>query len=187
MRSSTINKLFIFYISKFSISSITHACITLKWDLYVVNTIFDDIVTLIKSKDDYIGNHTLQLNINYHWSFCERICMLRYMGLTTNDYIRNHTLRLNENYHWFFYERIVGITLFYAYFWWGSRFQTLTLFDTNIEENYCYIDNMHDSNCYWFLKHDGFYASAYPNPSRDNVYFDTCSIQDIGGTRRAGA
>ena len=77
MRSSTINKLFIFYISKFSISSITHACITLKWDLYVVNTIFDDIVTLIKSKDDYIGNHTLQLNINYHWSFCERICMLR--------------------------------------------------------------------------------------------------------------
>ncbi|XP_023734139.1 S-protein homolog 1-like [Lactuca sativa] len=115
----------------------THACITPKWDLDVINTISDDIFTLIKSRDNNLGNHTLPFNGNYHRSFGERV---------------------------------VGVTPFYSV-WWGSRFQTLNLFNEDVEQNYCYIDGMHDSNCYWFVKPDGFYASAYPNPSGDKVYF----------------
>ncbi|CAI9285363.1 unnamed protein product [Lactuca saligna] len=138
MRFATIHKLFIFYISTFSIASIAHACFAPHWDVYVTNTISDNIVAHIKSKNDDLGNHTIPFNGNYHWSFCEAL---------------------------------FGKTLFYAYFWWGSRFQTLALFDEKLEEAYCFIEDLRDQYCYWFVKPDGFYISVSPDPNGDNVHF----------------
>ena len=133
MTSSIMNNMFIFAILTFSTSSIALSCITPKWDVIVRNTMSDNIVALIKSKDDNLGNRTIPFNGVYKWSFCERIA---------------------------------GSTLFYGYFWWGSRFQSLALFDQNLAENFCYIDNLPTNHlrCFWFVKSDGFYVSPYPNP-----------------------
>ncbi|XP_023746313.1 S-protein homolog 5-like [Lactuca sativa] len=86
-----------------------------------------------------------------------------------DDDLGNHTIPFNGNYNWSFCDKLGGSTLFYGDFWWGSRFQTLTLFDEEIEMNVCYLEMEHNTNCYWFVKPDGFYISAYPNPSGDKL------------------
>lgn len=79
-----------------------------------------------------------------------------------DDDLGNHTIPFNENYTWSFCDRFVGQTVFYSYFWWGSRFKSLDLFNKNIE-HICFLYNMHNQHCYWLVKPDGFYVSAYPD------------------------
>ena len=49
-----------------------------------------------------------------------------------DDDLGNHTISYNGEYEWEFCSRFDGKTLFYCYFWWGSRYQTLALFDRNV-------------------------------------------------------
>ncbi|KAL4567252.1 hypothetical protein LXL04_022829 [Taraxacum kok-saghyz] len=79
-----------------------------------------------------------------------------------DDDLGNHTIPYVGIYSWSFCENFGGGTVFYGYFWWGSKFQSLALIDNNIERR-CYFDNVATQRCYWFVKPDGFYVSRYPN------------------------
>ncbi|KAI3790676.1 hypothetical protein L2E82_03899 [Cichorium intybus] len=78
-----------------------------------------------------------------------------------DDDLGNHTIPFVGNYNWSFCENVRGNTLFYGYFWWGSRFQSLDLFDKSIEKK-CSL-NVTTEHCYWFVKPDGFYVNALPS------------------------
>ncbi|KAK9052569.1 hypothetical protein SSX86_029198 [Deinandra increscens subsp. villosa] len=122
-----MHSIFTFLILLSLTTSITHACFTAKWHIFVTNDINDDIVAHIKSGDDDLGNHTIPFNGNYNWSFCNRFD---------------------------------GRTLFYAYFWWGSRYQSLDLFNSDIED-ICAVKILGTQNCYWLVRSNGFFVSAY--------------------------
>ncbi|KAL8244531.1 hypothetical protein R6Q59_010789 [Mikania micrantha] len=107
--------------------STTQACfITSQWDMFVTNSITDNIVAHVKSRDDDLGNHTIPFNGNYNWSFCDMFD---------------------------------GHTLFYGYFWWGSKFLSLALFDDNIR-GLCTLPKGGSQHCYWLVRPEGFYVSA---------------------------
>lgn len=79
-----------------------------------------------------------------------------------DDDLGNHTLPFKGNYDWSFCDRFDGHTLFYAYFWWGSKFQSMALFDDNIRK-ICARNKGGAQHCNWLVQPDGFYASAYPD------------------------
>lgn len=78
-----------------------------------------------------------------------------------DDDLGNHTIPFVGNYSWSFCENFGGNTLFYGYFWWGSRFQSLALFDNTIS-NICFL-NVTIEHCYWIVRPDGFYVKALPS------------------------
>ncbi|PWA51096.1 plant self-incompatibility S1 [Artemisia annua] len=43
------------------------------WAIYIYNAMNDPIHVNVKSEDDDLGDHTLALNENENWSFCENI------------------------------------------------------------------------------------------------------------------
>ncbi|KAI3811809.1 hypothetical protein L1987_21541 [Smallanthus sonchifolius] len=47
------------------------ACLFSYWTVFVYNGIKDPITVHVQSGDDDLGNHTLALNDNENWSFCE--------------------------------------------------------------------------------------------------------------------
>ncbi|XP_023753996.1 S-protein homolog 5-like [Lactuca sativa] len=73
----------------------------------------------------------------------------------------NHTIPFNGNYTWSFGARIDGLTLDYGYFWWGSRFQSLALYDNHIRD-ICYRGESGTAHCYWLVTPNGFYVSGDP-------------------------
>lgn len=79
-----------------------------------------------------------------------------------DDNLGDHTIPPEGNYNWSFCDRIFGHTIFYGYFSWGSKFQSLALFDTHIRE-LCRLPTSGDQHCYWSLRADGFYVSSYPD------------------------
>ncbi|CAI9285351.1 unnamed protein product [Lactuca saligna] len=78
-----------------------------------------------------------------------------------DDDLGNHTIPFVGIYSWGFCEKAGGGTLFYAYFWWGSKFQSIDLFDGAIKK-ICYLGG-DTQYCYWFVKPDGFYVNPYPS------------------------
>lgn len=78
-----------------------------------------------------------------------------------NNDLGNHTIPYAGVYQWSFCEKLAGGTVFYGYFWWGSKIQSLALIDDKIEKK-CFLDNVETQRCYWFVKPDGFYVSRYP-------------------------
>lgn len=78
-----------------------------------------------------------------------------------DDDLGNHTIPYVGNYSWSFCEKVGGHTLFYAYFWWGSKFQSLDLFNEAISKK-CYL-NVGTEHCYWFVTPKGFYVDAHPS------------------------
>ncbi|CAI9265306.1 unnamed protein product [Lactuca saligna] len=78
-----------------------------------------------------------------------------------DDDLGNHTIPYVGNYSWSFCEKVGSHTLFYAYFWWGSKFQSLDLFDQVISKK-CYL-NVGTEHCYWFVTPKGFYVDAHPS------------------------
>ncbi|KAI3668120.1 hypothetical protein L6452_43197 [Arctium lappa] len=84
-----------------------------------------------------------------------------------DDDLGSHTLPFNGEYEWSFCNRVDGKTLFYGYFWWGSRYQTLALFDNNILD-ICAVPAFTNSDCYWSIRPDGFYASPSNSPLGDD-------------------
>ncbi|KAI3728669.1 hypothetical protein L6452_17310 [Arctium lappa] len=77
-----------------------------------------------------------------------------------DDNLGNHTIPFEGNYNWTFCERLDGRTVFYSYFWWGSRFQTLALFDSHIR-NMCIQPHWGVEYCYWLVRPEGFYVSPF--------------------------
>ncbi|KAK9052570.1 hypothetical protein SSX86_029199 [Deinandra increscens subsp. villosa] len=77
-----------------------------------------------------------------------------------DDDLGNHTIPFNGNYNWSFCDRLDGRTLFYGYFWWGSKSQSLALFDNKIREP-CSLPKEGTQHCYWLVRPDGFYVSPY--------------------------
>ncbi|KAL7609049.1 hypothetical protein Lser_V15G11071 [Lactuca serriola] len=77
-----------------------------------------------------------------------------------NDDLGNHTIPFEGNYGWSFCDNFFGRTLFYGYFWWGSKFQTLDLFDNDVRK-ICALPKGGDEYCYWLVQANGFYVSAY--------------------------
>ncbi|KAI3775270.1 hypothetical protein L1987_49841 [Smallanthus sonchifolius] len=47
------------------------ACLFSYWTVFIYNGIQDPITVHVQSGDDDLGNHTLALNNNENWSFCE--------------------------------------------------------------------------------------------------------------------
>ncbi|KAI3697518.1 hypothetical protein L6452_30611 [Arctium lappa] len=85
-----------------------------------------------------------------------------------DDDLGNHTIPFRGNYNWSFCDKFFGGTLFYGYFWWGSKFQSLALFDDNLRDICAQAQT--NQNCYWLVRYDGFYVSAYDKPFPDNNY-----------------
>ncbi|CAH1426917.1 unnamed protein product [Lactuca virosa] len=78
-----------------------------------------------------------------------------------DDDLGNHTIPYVGNYSWSFCEKVGGHTLFYGYFWWGSKFQSLDLFNKAISEKL--ILNADPEHCYWFVKPEGFFVNNIPS------------------------
>ncbi|KAI3714049.1 hypothetical protein L1987_72639 [Smallanthus sonchifolius] len=77
-----------------------------------------------------------------------------------DDDLGNHTIPFNGNYQWSFCDNYFGRTLFYGYFWWGSKYQSLALFDDEIRGP-CYRSKGGTQHCYWLVRPDGFFVSGY--------------------------
>ncbi|KAJ9539183.1 hypothetical protein OSB04_031916 [Centaurea solstitialis] len=74
-----------------------------------------------------------------------------------DDDLGSHLIAFNENYHWSFCERFDGRTLFYGYFWWGSKSQSLALYDENIR-NICSVPEDAHQHCYWLVRTEGLFV-----------------------------
>ncbi|KAL8267276.1 hypothetical protein R6Q59_004620 [Mikania micrantha] len=84
-----------------------------------------------------------------------------------DDDLGNHTIPFNGNYIWSFCDRFDGHTLFYGYFWWGSKSQSLALFDDKLRKP-CYQQKRSTQHCYWLVRPDGFFVSAYNRSFSDD-------------------
>ncbi|PWA95204.1 plant self-incompatibility S1 [Artemisia annua] len=79
-----------------------------------------------------------------------------------DDDLGIHTIAFRGTYHWSFCQRFDGRTLFYAYFWCGSKFRSLALFDKHIRK-VCDRNKEGTQYCYWLVRPDGFFASKRPD------------------------
>ncbi|KAM0059113.1 putative plant self-incompatibility S1 [Helianthus debilis subsp. tardiflorus] len=86
-----------------------------------------------------------------------------------DDDLGNHTIPFNGNYNWSFCDRIDGRTLFYGYFWWGSKFTSLALFDDELRGP-CALNKESGQHCYWLVRPGGFYVSAYNRTFANNYW-----------------
>ncbi|KAJ0920453.1 putative plant self-incompatibility S1 [Helianthus annuus] len=83
-----------------------------------------------------------------------------------DDDLGNHTIPFKGNYNWSFCSRGDHRTLFYGYFWWGSKFQSLDLFNKELE-NHCSLNKAGRQHCYWWVRPDGFFVSPLNNTFSD--------------------
>ncbi|KAJ0666837.1 putative plant self-incompatibility S1 [Helianthus annuus] len=83
-----------------------------------------------------------------------------------DDDLGNHTIPFKGNYNWSFCSRGDHRTLFYSYFWWGSKFQSLDLFNKELE-NHCSLNKAGRQHCYWWVRPDGFFVSPLNNTFSD--------------------
>ncbi|KAJ0631553.1 putative plant self-incompatibility S1 [Helianthus annuus] len=79
-----------------------------------------------------------------------------------DDDLGNHTIPFKGNYNWSFCSRGDNRTLFYGYFWWGSKFQSLDLFNKELEK-FCSLNKAGRQDCYWWVRPDGFYVFPFNN------------------------
>ncbi|KAL2469550.1 Plant self-incompatibility protein S1 family [Abeliophyllum distichum] len=81
-----------------------------------------------------------------------------------NDDLGERILHENEDFHWHFRDGILGRTLFFCHFWWGSKQRSFEVFHNPEKCEFGY--GRHDHNpCYWLVKPDGFYFSnLFPPP-----------------------
>ncbi|KAF5754414.1 putative plant self-incompatibility S1 [Helianthus annuus] len=63
-----------------------------------------------------------------------------------------------------------GHILFYGYFWWGSKFTSLALFDDELRGP-CALNKESGQHCYWLVRKDGFFVSAYNRTFADHWTF----------------
>ncbi|MFS7896107.1 putative plant self-incompatibility S1 [Helianthus anomalus] len=63
------------------------ACFFDFWTVYIYNGIKDPIIVHVQSGDDDLGNHTLTLNNNGNWSFCQTLATLYYAYFYWNSMI----------------------------------------------------------------------------------------------------
>ncbi|KAJ9555258.1 hypothetical protein OSB04_009872 [Centaurea solstitialis] len=73
-----------------------------------------------------------------------------------DDDLGNRTLPYNGSFDWSFCD--TGRTLFYSQFRWGSKYQTLNLFDANVWRK-CDKGKFGTQHCYWLVRPEGFYIS----------------------------
>ncbi|PWA50683.1 plant self-incompatibility S1 [Artemisia annua] len=67
----------------------------------------------------------------------------------------NHTLAFNQEFDWKFPVKIG--TYYKAEFWWGSKFQTISVFNYHIFD-VCFNGALFTvQRCYWLVRPDGFY------------------------------
>lgn len=86
-----------------------------------------------------------------------------------DDDFGNHTIPFNGEFEWSFCKNFEGKTLYYGYFWWGSRLQELALFDTRILD-ICALPDYKNFDCYWSVRQDGFYVSGHNNTLADKSW-----------------
>ena len=84
-----------------------------------------------------------------------------------DDDLGTHTLPFNGSYDWTFCD--TGRTLFYSGFWWGSKYQTLNLFDRDTWKK-CANGSFDSQFCYWLVRPEGFYTSPQNNPYPDGSW-----------------
>ncbi|KAK1437976.1 hypothetical protein QVD17_03777 [Tagetes erecta] len=87
-----------------------------------------------------------------------------------DDDLGNHTIPFNGNYNWSFCDRVDGRTLFYAYFWWGSKYQSLALFDDELRGPCFVTERGYHQQCYWLVTPDGFFVSGYNRTFSSNYW-----------------
>lgn len=78
-----------------------------------------------------------------------------------DDLGKNHTIPFVGNYSWSFCDMLGDHILFYGYFWWGSKFQNLYLFNEAISDKF--FSDVDIEHCYWFVKPEGFYVNNLPS------------------------
>ncbi|PWA81538.1 plant self-incompatibility S1 [Artemisia annua] len=84
--------------------------------------------------------------------------------ITSTDHdLGNHTISSNGKYYWTFCEKLFGRSKFTGNFRWGSKFQTLALFDREIVD-ICEFDISSDQVCHWIVNPDGFFVSGTNDP-----------------------
>ncbi|KAI5649947.1 hypothetical protein M9H77_35952 [Catharanthus roseus] len=87
--------------------------------------------------------------------------------LLINDDLRFHDLLVHQEFNWSFNMNFQGTTLFFCHFWWANKDKSFEVFNRDIGTNYC------STNCYWFVKEDGFYFiddinKVFPIPKLQN-------------------
>ncbi|CAK9179488.1 unnamed protein product, partial [Ilex paraguariensis] len=78
-----------------------------------------------------------------------------------NDLGGDHTLHVKDDFHW----KITGTTTFFCFFLWGSKQQSVQVFNAATPQFCGRIEGAPGPVCYWEVKADGFYVSShYPAP-----------------------
>ncbi|KAI3707049.1 hypothetical protein L6452_25226 [Arctium lappa] len=79
-----------------------------------------------------------------------------------NDDLGNHTLPNNGSYDWEFCD--TGQTVYSGEFRWGSKDQTLNLYDTHAWETCKNGKFFGTQHCYWLVRPEGFYIGKENTP-----------------------
>lgn len=92
---------------------------------------------------------------------------MRIHSASGDDDLRFHDLLVHQEFNWSFNMNFQGTTLFFCHFWWANKDKSFEVFNRDIGTNYC------STNCYWFVKEDGFYFiddinKVFPIPKLQN-------------------
>ncbi|KAL8235045.1 hypothetical protein R6Q59_021145, partial [Mikania micrantha] len=107
------------------------------WIVYIYNGINDHITVHVQSRDDDLGNHTLALNDNENWGFCENITF---------------KTRFYAHFYW------NSKTAFFDVFDEHTSQRYCTQWKFRIRRA---------RRCFWLVREDGFYLGERLNPFPD--------------------
>ena len=85
-----------------------------------------------------------------------------------DDDLGNHTRPFHGLYDWSFC--VTWGTLFNGEFWWGSKYQTLHLYDSDIDFKCSDKWKVQTQNCYWLVRPEGLFWGKQNLPFPNDVW-----------------